>query len=505
MGAVLRTDVATLPALLAHRADELGDAPFVRDAQRTWSFGEFAGRVAQVAAGLAERGVRRGDVVAVILPNSPHYLEAWWAVLWLGATFNPVNPALTAREQTGILADSGAVLAIATPAAAAGLRDHAMQLPALREVLVADGPDPLAGLRTAGSALAAEIGGDHVASFVYTSGTTGRPKGAMLTHANLLANAWQLGELLPIERGDVLGMVLPLFHVNAQVVTTVVPLFLGAQVAMWERFSASAFWQEVERFAPVTFSAVPTMLAALLHAPGAERAAQGNTLRFVICGAAPLSPALFRRFEEAFGVHVLEGYGLTEGTCCSTLNPFAGPRKVGSIGLPTRGQEVRVVDDDGRPVPDGVRGEVCVRGPNVMAGYHQRPDATAQALRDGWLHTGDVGMRDADGFLWLVDRKKDMVIRGGENIYPREVEDVLLEHRAVREAAVVGRPDEVRGEEVHAVVALAAPVGFDELEAHCRARLAAFKVPSSWEQVDELPKTSTGKIDKKPLRTRTAA
>jgi acyl-CoA synthetase (AMP-forming)/AMP-acid ligase II len=301
-----------------------------------------------------------------------------------------------------------------------------------------------------------------------------------------------------------MGMVLPLFHVNAQLVTTVIPLLIGGQVAMWERFSASQFWADVARFEPVTFSSVPTMLAALLHAPGADEA-ESNSLRFVICGAAPLSPALFRRFEEKFGLKIMEGYGLTEGTCCTTINPFTGPRKIGSVGLPTRAQEVAILDESGEVVPDGDAGEVCFRGPNMMEGYYNRPDANAETIREGWLHTGDVGYRDSDGYFFLVDRKKDMIIRGGENIYPREIEDVLLEHEQVKEAAVVGRPDEVRGEEVHAVVALVSGSDTTALEEHCRARLATFKVPSSWEVVDELPKTSTGKIDKKPLREKLVA
>jgi long-chain acyl-CoA synthetase len=505
MSGVLATEVGTLPDLLRLRAAELGDARFVRDAHGEWSYAEFEHRVTEVAAGLRARGVGKGDVVGVVLPNSPHYLEAWWAILWLGATFNPVNPALTTREAVGILSDSGASCVVCGADVAPALRGHADELPALREIMVAEGGDACAALRGDGIvADHAPVEPGDLAALVYTSGTTGRPKGAMLSHANLLANAWQLGEPLPVSRGDVMGMVLPLFHVNAQLVTTVIPLFIGAQVAMWERFSASRFWSDVARFEPVTFSAVPTMLAALLHAPGADEA-ETNTLRFVICGAAPLSPALFRRFEEKFGLRIMEGYGLTEGTCCSTINPFVGPRKIGSIGLPTRGQEVAVMDEDGRLVPDGTPGEVCVRGPNVMAGYYNRPDANAETLRAGWLRTGDVGYRDEDGFLFLVDRKKDMIIRGGENVYPREIEDVLLEHAGVKEAAVVGRADEVRGEEVHAVVALVAGVEFSELEEHCSARLAAFKVPSSWEVVAELPKTSTGKIDKKPLRARMAS
>ena len=501
----LTTDFESLPELLRVRASEIGEQRFVRDIHQEWTYGEFAHRVTEVAAGLRELGVQQGDVVGVVLPNSPHYLEVWWAILWLGATFNPVNPALTSREAVEILADSGASVVVCTPESAAGLEERREELPKLREILAAEGSDPAAPLRGRGTLDEhARIAGGDLASFVYTSGTTGRPKGAMLGHANFLANAWQLGEPLPVSRGDTLGMVLPLFHVNAQVVTTVIPLFLGAQVAMWERFSASQFWADVERFEPVTFSSVPTMLAALLHAPGAD-AAEANTLRFVICGAAPLSPALFRRFEEKFGLKIMEGYGLTEGTCCTTINPFNGPRKVGSIGLPTRAQQVTILDENAQPVADGTPGEVCFKGPNMMHGYYNRPDANAETLVDGWLHTGDVGYRDSDGYFFLVDRTKDMIIRGGENIYPREIEDVLLEHDSVKEAAVVGRPDEVRGEEVHAVVALVSGAGTEVLEAHCRERLAAFKVPSSWEVVDELPKTSTGKIDKKPLREKLAA
>jgi acyl-CoA synthetase (AMP-forming)/AMP-acid ligase II len=504
MSGTLSTDLRNLPELLAARAAEIGDERFVRDAQQEWTYAEFAARVAEVAAGLREHGVGEGDVVGVVLPNSPHYLEIWWGILWLGAVFNPVNPALTTREAVGILSDSKASCVVATADAAAGLEENREELPALRELVIAGEPDLAAPLRGHGSVEPASFGPDQLASFVYTSGTTGRPKGAMLSHGNLLTNAWQLGEPMPVNRGETMGMVLPLFHVNAQLVTTVMPLFLGAQVAMWERFSASKFWEEVERFEPVTFSSVPTMLAALLHAPGADQA-ETNTIRFVLCGAAPLSPALFRRFEEKFGLKIMEGYGLTEGTCCSTINPFNGPRKIGSIGLPTRAQEVVIFDEEsGEIAGPGVVGEVGVRGANVMAGYYERPDANAETLRDGWLHTGDVGYRDEDGYFFLVDRVKDMIIRGGENIYPREIEDALLENPNVKEAAVVGRPDEVRGEEVHAVVALIEGDDVVVLEEHCRERLAAFKVPSSWEVVAELPKTSTGKIDKKPLRARLA-
>jgi long-chain acyl-CoA synthetase len=504
MSAALSIHPETLTELLRVRAGELEDAPFMRDSETVWSYREFARRVSEVAAGLQAAGVEPGDVVAVILPNCLEYLEAWWGVLWAGAVFNPVNPAFTGREATQILSDSGASVVICRTEFAEALERQSAELPALRRVItVASRPDdPLGALRGSGSLPEpVAVDPDALAHLVYTSGTTGRPKGAMLSHANYIADIRMFAELLPLARGDTLGMVLPLFHVNAQLVTTMLPMLIGAQAAMWDRFSASEFWTKVAEFEPVTFSAVPTMLAALLNAPGADEA-ETNTLRFVICGAAPLSPGLFRRFEEQFGLAILEGYGLTEGACTSTINPFWGPRKIGSIGPAIRGQDVSVQDDAGNEVPSGELGEVCLRGRNVMLGYLGNPEATAAALRDGWLHTGDVGYVDEDGYFFLVDRKKDMIIRGGENVYPREIEDVLLEHAGVQSAAVVGRPDEVRGEEVHAVVVLAAGVDVAQLEEHCRERLAPFKVPSTWDVVDELPKTATGKIDKKVLRAR---
>jgi long-chain acyl-CoA synthetase len=507
MSAALSIYPETLTELLHVRAGELDTATFVRDSEIEWSYRDFARRVSEVASGLQAAGVAPGDVVAVMLPNCPEFLEAWWGVLWAGAVFNPVNPAFTGREAAQILADSGASVVICKPEFADALERHRAELPSLRRVItVAARPDdPLGALRGNGSLpdpVAVEP--DGLAHLVYTSGTTGRPKGAMLSHANYIADIRMFAELLPLARGDVMGMVLPLFHVNAQLVTTMLPMLIGAQVAMWDRFSASEFWTKVGEFEPVTFSAVPTMLAALLNAPGADRA-ETNTLRFVICGAAPLSPGLFRRFEEKFGVAILEGYGLTEGACTSTLNPFWGPRKIGSIGRAIRGQDVAVLDDAGSEVSSGELGEVCLRGRNIMMGYFGNPEATAETLRGGWLRTGDVGYVDEDGYYFLVDRKKDMIIRGGENVYPREIEDVLLEHAGVQAAAIVGRLDEVRGEDVHAVVVLADRVEVAELEEHCRERLAPFKVPSSWEVVEELPKTATGKIDKKVLRERLTA
>jgi len=272
-------------------------------------------------------------------------------------------------------------------------------------------------------------------------------------------------------------------------------------VAMWERFSASTFWQTVAELEPVAVSAVPTILAAVLHTASAPTGP--TSLRYIVCGAAPLSRELLDAFESRFDIRILEGYGLTESTCVSSLNPYYGVRKPGSIGLPVRGQQMKIVTPDNRgAVDDGELGEIVVKGPNVMAGYLHNEDATAKTIRDGWLHTGDVGYMDPDGYFFIVDRAKDMIIRGGENIYPREIEEVLYTHPGVLECAVIGVPHEVRGEEVLAILAPKPGAELDEeqLKAWAAERLAAFKVPRQFEIRAELPKTTTGKISKPPLR-----
>jgi acyl-CoA synthetase (AMP-forming)/AMP-acid ligase II len=501
-------EAQNLPELLRRRAADLGDAPFVRLRDERLSYGEFDARTDALAAGLADLGVRQGDAVAVFLPNCIEFLEVWWAILKVGAIFNPVNTAFTGAEAAHVVSDARAVAAVCDRRTAEILEGRRDELPGLREMVTVDASAGVAldELRTRGDTPPdVSIGADDLAALVYTSGTTGRPKGAMLSHGNYVVDTAMVAELVPVRRGDAMGMILPLFHANAQVATTTTPIMVGASIAMWERFSASTFWETVTEYQPVTFSAVPTILAALLHAPGADEA-DTSSLEYVVCGAAPLARDLFTRFEEKFGLRILEGYGLTEGTCVSTLNPYWGPRKVGSIGLPLRGQEVVIRGEGGEPAGVGEPGEVCIRGANVMQGYYNLEEATAETIVDGWLHTGDVGYADEDGFIFLVDRVKDMIIRGGENIYPREIEEVLTAHEAVREVAVIGRPDEVRGEEVHAVVVLVdgAEAGEEELLAFCEERLARYKVPRSFGFMDELPKNATGKIDKKPLRAKVA-
>jgi long-chain acyl-CoA synthetase len=485
--------LTTLPDLLRSRARAEPDRPFVRFKERAMTYGEFDVHTDQLAAGLAELGVTAGDVVSVFLPNCLEFLETWWAILKAGGVLGPVNPAYVAvvTDERGVavlqpvhseLGHVGHVISIDD----SGAGDLSLSAVAQR----GDGnaaPTPSRGL-------------DDLASILYTSGTTGKPKGAMLTHRNLLVNAAQGAELVPLGAGDRVGMLLPLFHANAQVVTCLIPMMIGCEVVMWERFSASTFWETVERLRPATISAVPTILAAVLNAPNAP--GPDNSLRYVICGAAPLPVDLLEAFEAKFGIRILEGYGLTETACVASINPFYGARKVGSIGLPLRGQPMQIVGEDGSPVASGEYGEIIIRGPNVMPGYLDNAAATAESIRDGWLHTGDIGYVDDDGYFFIVDRTKDMIIRGGENIYPREIEEVIHQHEGVLEVAVIGLPHEVRGEEVLAVVTPIEGYELDteQLSAFVAQRLAKYKLPAKIELRDELPKTSTGKISKGPLR-----
>jgi acyl-CoA synthetase (AMP-forming)/AMP-acid ligase II len=498
------SDPQILPELLRVQARRFADQTLVRWRDQLLTYAEFDGRTDELAAGLRELGVRPGDVVSVLLPNCLAFVEAWWAILKAGGVFGPVNPAFTAAEAGYVIGHSEAVAVVTDSRGVqtlAGVRD---QLPGLRHVIsVEDGGDVrLEQLRGRGGRVPDPgRGPQDLAALLYTSGTTGKPKGAMLTHRNEVTNAGMLAELLPLASGERLGLILPLFHANAQVVTFTVPMLIGCEVVMWERFSASTFWATAAELQPVSISAVPTILAALLNAPGAEDAAD-TSLRYIICGAAPLSRELLDAFQERFDIRILEGYGLTESTCVSSLNPFYGERKPGSIGLSVRGQDMRIRKADGSSASAGDYGEIVLRGPNIMAGYLKNPEATAESIRDGWLHTGDIGYVDEDGYFFIVDRTKDMIIRGGENIYPREIEEVLYEHAGILECAVIGVPHEVRGEDVLAIVAPKPGVTLDpvEVRAFAAERLAAFKVPARVEVKDELPKNATGKITKGPLR-----
>ncbi|ATY14495.1 AMP-dependent synthetase [Amycolatopsis sp. AA4] len=476
-----------LAALPEERARRNPNLPCLADETGELGNAGFAVRVRSAAAALRARGVGAGDVVAVLLPNRVEFAVVLFAAWRLGAAVTPVNPELTDGEAGFQIADARAKVVV-------GQGDSELVTMRLEELVTAapdDGP-------VAGDAHA-------VALLIYTSGTTGQPKGVVLDHANVRAMTEMIVDALELGPADHSLLILPLFHVNGIVVSVLAPLLAGGRSTIAGRFRADDFFTVVERVRPTYFSAVPAIYARLAGLPDTVRP-DTSSLRLVVCGAAPMPAELIRRVEERFGVVVVEGYGLSEGTCASTLNPLAGPRKPGTVGRPLPGQEVALMDPQGRLVTDGP-GEVVVRGPNVMRGYLNRPEATAAAIVDGWLHTGDVGRFDEDGYLVLVDRIKDMIIRGGENLYPKEIENALHAHPAVLEAAVVGAPHPVLGELPVATVTLypAAVASEAELLEHCRAWLTRVKVPVRIDIVPALPRNPVGKIDKPALRRELAA
>ena len=483
----------TAAAIPDQRAKADPQGACVADQRQELDNARFAETVSAVAAMFASAGLGRGDVLAILLPNRVELITSMFAAWRLGAAVTPVNPALTAQEARYQIDDAGATVVVADDAAAAMLRDGPYRIIGLEEVTAP--PRPLAA-----PALVTDPGA--LALLIYTSGTTGRPKGVMLDHANISATAELIIGWFEMAAGTRCLLVLPLFHVNGIMVSVVSPLLAGGSTFIAERFHADSFWATVEHVGPTFFSAVPTIYALLVSRPGTQP--DTRSLRFVICGAAPMPRRLIGEFEERFGVPMIEGYGLSECTVVCTLNPLHGVRKAGTVGLPMPGIDVGVVDATDQLLPAGQAGEVVVRGPNVMRGYLGRPDETAEVLRGGWLHTGDVGRFDDDGYLTLVDRVKDLIIRGGENIYPKEIEDVLHTHPAVLEAAVVGQPDPVFGEQPVAFVTLRPgfEVAPEDLIEHCRGSLARYKVPREVHIEQALPKNAVGKIAKPVLRQR---
>jgi long-chain acyl-CoA synthetase len=474
------------------RAAQAPDAPCVADAITSLSNRQFYDRVLAAAGLFAEVGIGRGDVVAIMLPNQVEFVVAMFAAWRLGAAVTPLNPNLTAQEAVHQLSDSKAKLLVNVTGETIAEQVQALPVSALRGE-VQFGAHYVGPTVEDTSALAL---------LIYTSGTTGLPKGVMLDHANIEAMTAMSRYATQITAADHCLLVLPLFHVNGIVVSILLPLDAGSQVTIRARFDIETFFTDVERLRPTYFSAVPTIYALLHALPGQVRP-DTSSLRFGICGAAPAPAGLLANFEARYGFPVVEGYGLSEGTCASTINPFNGVRKAGTVGLPFPGQRVAIADANGRHLPVGETGEVLVQGPNVMRGYLGKPEETAKTVVDGWLHTGDLGSFDADGYLSIVGRLKEMIIRGGENIYPKEIEDALNANPAVMESAVIGAPHETLGEVVIAYVAFrnGEHVDPEGLDAHCAERLTRYKRPAAIHVVDSLPKNAMGKIDKPKLRT----
>jgi long-chain acyl-CoA synthetase len=473
---------------------------------RRFTYREFDAAVNRTGRLLHDRGVRRGDVVSLLLPNSAEYVIAYFACFKLGAIAGPVNSLLKPEEMAYAVGNSESRFLFFGREFAekvGHLRREVSTLEAVQEfddeASVTSGLDGMDD----GGWRESDLTRDDEAIIIYTSGTTGKPKGCLLTHGNLLANARQIVEWLGFNEKDRLLTVMPLFHMNAVSVTTVSALYAGGSTVTCGRFSASRFWQTVSDYQATSFGSVATMLSMLLktYPEGVPEGLSTGGLRFAMCGSAPVPAEVMRSFEETFDCLVVEGYGLSESTCRSTFNPPDKRRRAGSCGMPI-GNEMRVVDEEDRELPDGEAGEIVMRGENVFKGYFKNDEATARAFRGGWFHTGDVGFRDPEGFFHIIDRKSDMIIRGGENIYPREIDELLYKHPAVAEAAAFGVPDTLYGEDVAAFVVPRAgrEISGEEIAAYCREHLADFKCPKTVRVVAALPKGPTGKVLKRELQ-----
>ena len=469
---------ADVPALECDRAD----APRV-----SLTFGELEARSNRFAATLRARGLARGDRLAFFLANRVEIIDLWLAGVKLGLIIVPINMLYRERELRHILTD-------AAPTAVVTSRDLAAFIPA--GVAVWD-VDQLAAeaARESSDRVATGSVADTPISLIYTSGTTGASKGAVLTHGNFAANASSLIAGWKIARDDRYLATLPLFHVHGLANGLHCWLGSGCHMRLTERFEHAKAAAWFEDYRPTLFFGVPAMFIRLLELPVERAQAIGRVLRLAVSGSAPLPAEIHEKFRERFGSVILERYGMTE-TLMNIGNPYDGERRPGTVGLPLPHVEIRILDEAGATVADGTTGEIWVRGPNVCSGYWRRPDATAAAWRDGWFRTGDIGSRAPDGYITLHGRRSDLIISGGFNIYPREIEELLLEQPGVREAAVIGAPDAVRGEVPIAYLVTDAALDETALKARLGTQLASFKLPRAFVRVDALPRTALGKIQK---------
>jgi long-chain acyl-CoA synthetase len=521
-----------LSAVLEQHARRRPDAEAVVCGDKRLSYTQLNAWANQIANALAASGIRRGDHVALLCPNLPHFPAVYFGILKAGATVVPLNVLLKPREIAYHLRDSDAKAMFCfqgtpeLPMAEAAKAAIAV-VPMCKTLIVLPHPsiplDPAFDDGTEVVPLDRFIGGqppvfgtvqtmpDDTAVILYTSGTTGQPKGAELTHLNMVVNAMVSAELcasMHDENGrHATAITLPLFHATAQTAQMLAFFHLGATLVLLPRFDTAALLTTMTSERITHWIGVPTMYWTLLkyaREQGIDVSRTAATLRLAVSGGAPMPVELMRDFEKTFGVRIIEGYGLSETSPVASFNHLDRPSKPGTVGQPLFAVDIMVVNDADEPVETGQPGEVIIRGHNVMKGYYKQPEATAEAMRNGWFHTGDIGTLDADGYLSIVDRKKDMILRGGLNVYPRELEEVMLTHPAVSLVAVVGVPDERLGEEVKAFVVKkpGAELAEDELREWCKEQFAAYKYPRHIEFRTELPTSATGKILKRELRVK---
>lgn len=503
---------------LTSTASKLPNKPAYVFQEKATTYIELEGAVTKFASRLRELGYKKGDHIALVVGNSPYYIIGLYGALRLGAVVIPINPLYTGNEMTYILKNGDVKGVITMDVLMEKFEAIADQLPTVEHYISCetgkevsfDGFSILPKMKSFSKMVAEgslkfdapDLGEDDLAIILYTSGTTGKPKGAMLTHKNLYSNGKDVADYLSINGEDRVIAALPMFHVFCLTVALNAPLMNGGTILIVPSFSPQEVFRIAKEQEATVFAGVPTMYNYLLQTiAGNEN--NFSSIRLCISGGAAMPVALLKQFEQAFHVKVSEGFGLSEAAPVSCFNPLDRPRKPGSIGTSIKNVENKVVDEFGAEVPVGEVGELIIQGPNVMKGYYKMPEETAVALKDGWLYTGDMARMDDEGYFYIVDRKKDMIIVGGYNVYPREVEEILYAHPDISEAAVIGTPDPNTGEAVISFVVSEDPSVTEEvLIDFCKGHLAKYKVPKEIEFLEELPKNTTGKILRKNLRSK---
>ena len=509
-----RTDFESISEMIVIRASEIPDKPYVLFYDDVITYAETNERANKLANYLKAKGIKKGDVVSLLVMNSPEVYYIMFGIQKLGAIAGSINFMLKGPEIAYLLDDSKPrIVFVGSDFIQEFARgyEQASHKPAVVEVvtgvehnvdlkqeklsdILADYPSD--------EALVEQKGSDPFL-LLYSSGTTGRPKGILLSNKGQLSICRAMASVGLVEEGDVMLLLLPMFHTNPICVWTYPIAYCGQTLCIRKAFSPTEFWPSITDYGVTVLMGVPAMYNYVFYSIDASTIDRAKLkLRFAFCGAAPLSVELIKGFKDKFNVDIIEGYGLTEGTGVSTVNPPLGKRKPGSIGVALPEQEIKIMDDDNNEMPIGEKGEICIKGDAVMLGYLNQPEATKEAIKDGWLHTGDMAYMDEEGFIYIVDRKKDMINRGGENIYPREVEIALESNPKIRDVAVIGTPDEALGERVKAFIIPTEPGALteEEVKEYLKDKLARYKIPEVIEFVEDLPRTMTGKIMKKELR-----
>ncbi|OGP67919.1 MAG: hypothetical protein A2W27_03320 [Deltaproteobacteria bacterium RBG_16_44_11] len=461
----------------------------------------------KLTGALKSLGVKRGERVIIQMPNCIEVLESFYAIWKMGAVIVPINFLMSDEEIAYIYKDSGAKMVISSMAFLPQVHTAQARVPNVKTVILIDQDAPEGTIayhqlvdNSAEDHSFEDMKEDELAALIYTAGTTGNSKGVMHTHHSLYANAKMQFESLAIPEGIIYISVLPLCH-SFGIATINNGMFRTATTVFLDSFDLEVILSSIEKYRGNIMAAVPTMYVYLLLYPDPKKY-DVSSMKFWISGSAPLALETWKKFKEVYGGEIIEGWGLTEAGANNSTNPLDGVKKVGSIGIPMKGTEMKIMDDDSKILPCGEQGEIVIKGPQLMKGYWNKPEETAQAIRDGWLHTGDVGYEDEDGYFWITDRKKDLIIKGGENISPRTIEEVLFTHPKISEASVIGMKDDVYGENIKAFVVLnpGQTATVEEIVEFCKTKLTNFLLPKEIVFMDALPKSLVGKVLKKELR-----